>query len=82
MAKRQETPTKHKRDRFDELESHVAQIDAALAGDCSASEVSSLLRERRMTLNALDAMIVLVADTPADEMKAKRAARRAKLATG
>jgi hypothetical protein len=79
MPKRKETPTKHKRDRFDELETHVAQIDTALPGDTTASEVSSLLRERRMTLNAIDAMVILVTDTPADEMKAKRQARREKL---
>jgi hypothetical protein len=73
-------PSKAKRDRFNELEDHIAQIDVALAGECSPSEVSSLLRERRMTLNAIDSLIIAVGDTAADEVKAKREARRAALA--
>ena len=80
MSMAKKATVQSKRDRFDELESHVTRIDAALAGDCTASEISSLLRERRMTLNAIDDMIILVADTPADEMKAKREVRRKKLA--
>ena len=80
MPKAKDSPTKSKRDRFKELEAHVVRIDAALSGDTTASEVSSLLRERRMTLNALDAMVVHEGNAPADEVKAKRAARREKLA--
>ena len=46
-----------KRNRFEELESHVEQIDTLLAGDdLSPSEVASLLRERRMTLNAIESI--------------------------
>ena len=65
-----------KRDRFAELEDHIAQIDAALALDCSPSEVSSLLRERRMTLNAIESMVIVDSDTAADEVKRKREQRR------
>lgn len=69
-----------KRDRFAELEAHIARIDAALALECSPSEVSSLLRERRMTLNAIESMVIVEGDTVADEVRAKREARRNRVA--
>ena len=78
MAGKPQNPAK--RDRFVELEDHIARIDDALGSECSPSEVSSLLRERRMTLNAIESMVIVQGDTPADEVKRKREARRASVA--
>lgn len=68
-----------KRDRYVELEAHIDRIDGALAGDVSDSNIAALLRERRMTLNAIESMVIVESETVADEVKAKRDARRAKV---
>jgi len=81
MAKASKPPASpSKRDRFAEFEQHLALIDQALADDPSPSETSALLRERRMTLNAIESLVIVAEDTAADEVKAKREARRRSVA--
>lgn len=66
-----------KPDRMAEFESHIARIDEMLATDPGAATVAALLRERRMTLNAIESLTVT--DGPGsttDEVRRKREERR------
>ena len=69
-------------DRRAEFERHVERIDVLLESDTvSPSEVTGLLRERRMTLNAIEGLTV--AEGPGegvDEIRQRREQRRQSVA--
>jgi hypothetical protein len=64
--------------RLEELRVNLTHIDAALANtsDMTGSEIASLIRERRITLEAIEA-IPKVSGSVRDDVAAKRAQRRA-----